>query len=164
MKKRSLLVFLALLPLSAQAELYKCVTNGHTTFQDFPCESGNAEPIQPSGISIYTPPDLSPQPRESRSVTPQPNRSRNNSSASSDYQSTTERRNAEVRARTRGVVIPGMSERQAISILGKPANISTRTRNGRTCRYLYWDGSRPFQDGYHRVTICGGEVSSYTGR
>lgn len=162
MKKYSILVLLVLLPLTAQAELYKCVANGHTTFQDFHCESGKSEQIQPSGISIYTPPALSAQSR-AQSVMPRTQRSRNNSSTSSNYQSTTERRNAEVKARTNGVVIPGMSERQAISILGEPESTSTRTHSGRLCRYLFWDGSRPFQDGYHRVTICDGEVSSYSG-
>ena len=61
------------------------------------------------------------------------------------------------------VVIPGMSENQAISVLGRPARISSYTYNGALCRRLYWDGSRPFQNGRHTVVICNGEVSSYSG-
>lgn len=163
MRKRTLLALALLIPLYAHAEMFKCVANGHTTFQDSPCVNGTPEPIGNGSISIYTPPEPSARPERSRSRTIQPT-PRTSSSGNDTYQSTTERRNAEVRARTRGIVIPGMSERQAISILGEPSSTSTSTRSGRVCRYLRWNGSRPFQDGYHRVTICDGEVSSYSGR
>ncbi|WP_438454909.1 DUF4124 domain-containing protein [Vreelandella venusta] len=45
MKKAALLAFLFALPVTAHAELFKCVENGHTTFQDFPCEGGISERI-----------------------------------------------------------------------------------------------------------------------
>jgi len=159
MKKRTLLALALLIPLASNADIHKCVSNGRTLYQDTPCDQGEV-PLSDSGtlstLPILVPDTYSTAPRSSQAPT-----QTQRSSGSNSYQSTTERRNAEVRARTRGIVIPGMSERQAISILGEPASISTRTHNGRLCRYLYWDGSRPFQNGYHRVTICNGEVTNY---
>lgn len=163
MKITALLVLLALTPFTANADIHKCVINGHTTFQDFPCTQG-AAPLSNSG-TLSTLPIPPPAPRSyAPNVSQQTQRSQRSSSNRSNYQSTTERRNAEVRAAARGVVIPGMSERQAINILGQPSSTSTRTYGGSLCRYLYWDGSRPFQDGRHSVRICNGEVSSYSGR
>lgn len=162
MKKHTLLALALLIPLSSYADVHKCVLNGHTSYQDKPCDQGEA-PLSGSGtlstLPIQVPDAYPPSPRTSQA----PSRSQR-SSGNNSYQSTTERRNAEVRARTRGVVIPGMSERQAISILGQPSRISTRTYGGNLCRYLYWDGSRPFQDGRHSVKVCNGEVSSYSAR
>ena len=163
MKKPTLFALLVLMPLSSHAELFRCVSNGHTTFQDFPCASGNSETVDTSNLTIISAPPPSTRTQQpSRSVTPQP-RQRSYSSSSSNYQTTTQRRNAEVQARARGIVIPGMSENQAISVLGRPARISSYTYNGALCRRLYWDGSRPFQNGRHTVVICNGEVSSYSG-
>lgn len=165
MKKTALLTLLLLSPLTANADIHKCIMNGHTTYQDTPCTRGEA-PLTNSGtlstLPIQVPEISSPAPRTSQSVQ-RSQRPRYNR-RSNTYQSSTERRNAEVRAAARGIVIPGMSERQAINILGKPSRTSTRTYEGSLCRYLYWDGSRPFQDGYHSVRICNGEVSSYSGR
>lgn len=162
MKKTALLALLMLSPLTASADIHKCVVNGHTTYQDAPCTQGEARlsnsgtlstlPIQVLEISSPAPRNYQPVQRSQRSR------------GNRNYQSTTERRNAEVRAAARGVVIPGMSERQAITILGQPSSTSTHTYSGRVCRNLYWDGSRPFQDGRHSVRICNGEVSSYSGR
>lgn len=160
MKKQTLLALALLIPFSSNADVHKCVSNGHTSYQDKPCDQGEA-PLSDSGTLSTLPiqaPDLSsPAPRTSQA----PSRPQS-SSGSNSYQSTTERRNAEVRARTRGVVIPGMSERQAISILGEPSRISNSTIGERFCRYLYWDGSRRFQDGRHTVRVCNGEVSKHT--
>lgn len=162
MNKTALLALLVLLPLMANADIHKCVVNGHTTYQDAPCAQGEA-PLSNSGtlstLPIQVPEIPSPAPR-----TYQPAQRSQRSRGNHDYQSTTERRNAEVRAAARGVVIPGMSERQAINILGQPSSTSTRTYGNTICRNLYWNGSRPFQDGRHSVRICNGEVSSYSGR
>ena len=45
MKTPALFALLVLLPFTAHAELYKCVENGHTTFQDFPCSNGDSETV-----------------------------------------------------------------------------------------------------------------------
>lgn len=162
MKKTAFLALLVLSPLTASADIHKCIANGHTTFQDFPCSQG-AAPRSNTG-TLSTLPIPAPTTRSTAPRVYQPAQqfqrpsynSRNNT-----YQSTTERRNAEVSAAARGVVIPGMSERQAINILGQPSSISTRTYNGNLCRYLYWDGSNRFQNGRrHSVKICNGEVTA----
>ncbi len=162
MKKTALLALLVLSPLTASADIHKCIINGHTTYQDMPCTQG-AAPLSNTG-TLSTLPIPEPAARSTAPRVSQPAQRSQRSRSNSNYQSTTERRNAEVRAAARGVVIPGMSERQAINILGQPSSISTRTYGGSLCRYLYWDGSRPFQDGRHSVRICNGEVSSYSGR
>lgn len=160
MKKHTLLALALLFPLSSNADIHKCVSNGRTSYQDTPCDQGEV-PLAGSGTLSTLPIQVPEAYPLSPGTSKAPSRSQRSSGINS-YQSTTERRNAEVRARTRGIVIPGMSERQAISILGEPSSTSTSTRGGRVCRYLRWDGSRPFQEGYHRVTICNGEVSSYS--
>lgn len=164
MKKPALVALLVLLPLSAHAEIFRCEVNGRTTFQDTPCTTGTSSRVNTNNLTVLptAPPSSRPQ-TPSRSATPQ-TQQRSYSSSSSNYQTTTQRRNAEVQARARGVVIPGMSENQAISVLGRPARISSYTFNEALCRRLYWDGSRPFQNGRHTVVICNGEVSSYSGR
>lgn len=159
MKKTALLALLVLSPLTANADIHKCVVNGHTTFQDFPCAQG-AAPLSGTGtvnvLPIPVPEIHSPAPRVSQPAQ-QP---RNNSNRGNTYQSTTQRRNAEVQAAARGIVLPGMSERQAINILGNPSRISTRTYGSNVCRYLYWNGTNRFQRGRHSVEICNGEVVS----
>lgn len=158
MKKTALLALLVLSPLTASADIHKCIVNGHTSYQDTPCAQG-AAPLSNAGtLSILPIPESA-----IRSFTPrvsQPAQRPQYSRGNRNYQSTTERRNAEVRAAARGVVIPGMSERQAINILGQPSSISTSTYGGRLCRYLYWNGSNRFQNGRrHSVKICNGEVT-----
>lgn len=160
MKKTALLALLVLSPLTANADIHKCVVNGRTAYQDTPCTQGEVTLSNNGTLStlpIPPPVTRSPAPRISQTAPRQ-------RSSGTSYQSSTERRNAEVRAASRGMVIPGMSEGQAINILGQPSSRSTHTYGGSLCRYLYWDGSRPFQDGRHSVRICNGEVSSYSGR
>lgn len=162
MTKIALLALLALSPLTANADIHKCIVNGHTTYQDTLCTQG-AAPRSNAG-TLSTLPMPAPAARSTAPRISQPAQRHHYSQGNRNYQSTTERRNAEVRAAARGVVIPGMSERQAINILGQPSSTSTHTYSGRVCRNLYWDGSRPFQDGRHSVRICNGEVSSYSSR
>jgi len=106
MKKTALLALLALSPLTANAEIHKCVVNGHTTFQDFPCADGNSETVDTSKLTIISPPPPSTHPQPSQSVsTPRVHRIyvpyRN------QYQTELERRNARVRDRGRYPLIIG---------------------------------------------------------
>ncbi len=99
MKKTVLLAFLFILPATAHAELFKCVENGRTTFQDFPCEGGTSETVDTStsNITIISAPPVTSNSESYRSVTPirpriympRPNR----------HQSAIERRNARVKLR-----------------------------------------------------------------
>ncbi|PCF96920.1 DUF4124 domain-containing protein [Vreelandella nigrificans] len=161
MKKNIFIVLLTFLPLSAHAEIFRCVLNGTTTFQDSPCEGVPSERVNTNNLNIVPFPQIHSQPPITQPTTPQ--RPQQRANTPSRYQSTIDRRNAEVKARNRGVVIPGMTERQAISILGTPSSISTHTYDGNVCRNLYWNGTNRFQRGRHSVRICNGEVSSYSG-
>ncbi|AJY52118.1 MULTISPECIES: hypothetical protein [Halomonadaceae] len=164
MKKAALLALLVLSPLTASADVHKCIISGHTTFQDFPCSQGAAPRSNTGTLSTLPIPAPATRPIASRVYQPAQQFQRPSyNSRNNTYQSSTERRNAEVSAAARGIVLPGMTESQAIRILGQPSRRSTRTFGGNLCRYLYWDGSRPFQDGHHSVRICNGEVSSYSG-
>lgn len=162
MKKNTFIVLLALLPLSAHAEIFRCILNGTTTFQDSPCEGVPYERVNTNNLNIVPFPQIHSQPPITQPTTPQ--RPQQRANTPSRYQSTIDRRNAEVKARNRGVVIPGMTERQAISILGSPTSTSSYTYGGSLCRRLYWDGRQRFQNGRHTVMICNGEVSSYSTR
>ncbi|MBT2773721.1 DUF4124 domain-containing protein [Halomonas sp. ISL-60] len=54
MKKAALLALLALSPLTASADIHKCVVNGHTTYQDTPCAQGET-PLSDSGTFSIMP-------------------------------------------------------------------------------------------------------------
>ena len=62
MKTPALIALLVLLPLTAQAEIYKCVANGHTTFQDSPCAGGNSETVNTNNLTIISAPPVSSRP------------------------------------------------------------------------------------------------------
>lgn len=72
MKKTALLAFLFVLPVTAHAEIFKCVENDHTTFQDFPCVNGNSETVDTNNLTIIAPPKGTAHPQPSRSVTTPP--------------------------------------------------------------------------------------------
>ncbi|WP_144982322.1 DUF4124 domain-containing protein [Halomonas sp. C22] len=100
MKKPALVALLVLLPLTAHAEIFRCEVNGRTTFQDYPCEAGTSSRVNTNNLTVLPPVPPSSQPQTPvRSVTP-----RHQSRIvlpSQDYQSTLERRNAEVKMRAR---------------------------------------------------------------
>ncbi|MBR2515587.1 MAG: DUF4124 domain-containing protein [Halomonas sp.] len=100
MKKPTLFALLVLMPLSSHAELFRCVSNGHTTFQDFPCTDGNSETVDTSRLTIIAPPPPRTHPQPSQSVsTPRVHHIyvpyRNH------HQTELERRNSRVRDRAR---------------------------------------------------------------
>ncbi|MFU1517900.1 DUF4124 domain-containing protein [Vreelandella alkaliphila] len=99
MKKTALLAFLFALPVTAHAELFKCVENGHTTFQDFPCSNGNSETVDTSNITIISAPPVTFSSDSIRSVTPV--RPRIYLPRPNQHQSSLERRNARVKQRAR---------------------------------------------------------------
>ncbi|NYS80235.1 DUF4124 domain-containing protein [Halomonas glaciei] len=84
----------------AHAELYKCVANGHTTFQDFPCASGESSKVDTDNLTVIPPPPVRPPSQSSQLITPQPRRYFYFPHRSV-YQTTLERRNARVRMRAR---------------------------------------------------------------
>ncbi len=62
MKTPALMALLVLLPLTAHAEIYKCVANGHTTFQDSPCAGGHSERVNTNNLTIISAPQVSSRP------------------------------------------------------------------------------------------------------
>ena len=62
MKTPALIALLVLMPLAAHAEIYKCVDNGHTTFQDSPCAGGNSETVNTNNLTIISAPPVSSRP------------------------------------------------------------------------------------------------------
>ena len=152
MKKRTLLALLVLLPLSAHAELYKCINNGHTTFQDFPCDGAPSERVSTNPINIMSAPTYQP-PRSSRPQF-QSQRSSNN------YQTWTERRNAETSSRPR--LTRGMPRQRVFDVYGSPHARSTVMRNGHTCDRFEWHNPRSYSGTYTAV-ICNQRIYSVYG-
>lgn len=159
-KPALIIAALLLVPLAAHAQVYRCDVNGQPTFQDRPC--GDSSPLGiRDRISVYEAPDLPPI-KLTRPSQPQRSSQHSQSASHSRYLSSTEMRREHVRARSQGRLAVGMSENQAIQILGHPDNYH-RERNVRDrCKSYYWNNPR-FSPGYHSASICNGEVSRYSG-
>lgn len=160
MKKTSLLALLALSPLAANADIHKCITNGHTTFQDTPCATGEA-PLSNSG-TLSTLPIQAPEIPSLAPRAPQPSQRSQGSSSnrSNSYQSYTDRRNAEVTTRTRPT--RGMPQGRVYDTYGSPSSRSTVMRNGKTCERLVWNN--PGTDSARNIAvICDRKIYSIYG-
>lgn len=163
MKKTALLVLLVLSPLTAIADIHKCIVNGRTSYQDTPCTQGAAPRSNTGTLStlpIPAPATRSTAPRVSQPA--QQYQRPNYNSRSNSYQSSTERRNAEVSTRNRGRLMPGMPHGRAYATYGRPHSISKVMRNNQMCERLYWYNP-PFNPGRHEVVICNQEIYSYNG-
>lgn len=137
MKKTALLALLVLSPITASADIHKCIVNGHTTYQDTPCTQG-AVPLSNTG-TLSTLPSREPATRLSapRVSRPAEQSQRSNGNRSDRYQSFSERRNAEVSTRTRPS--RGMPQNRVYETYGRPNSRSTVMRNGKTCERLVWN-------------------------
>ncbi|RTR02944.1 hypothetical protein [Halomonas nitroreducens] len=154
MKGPWLALLLAGLPLAAPGQVYRCDLDGSTRYQASPCPQG--ERLREDGaITTYPPPDLSAFPSLPGADPPS---DRPSGRSTRDYLSTLDRRNAKARAHGRGHLVAGMSENQALTILGAPDSVGRVSHaDGETCKTLRWDDP-PFVDGRHRATICDGKV------
>lgn len=154
-------LFLALLLASpiAHAEIHRCTLDGQTVYQDSPC--GGSAYRRGSGISVYqAPPPGSLPPLRSRPSS-QPEQAQQPPSQPSTVQRRASR-NEQVRARSEGRLAIGMSESTAIQILGHPDNYYQERNVRDRCKSYYWRNPR-FSPGFHRATICQGEVTRYSG-
>lgn len=148
------------LPLSAQGQVYRCDDDGGPRYQASPCPRGERL-HEDDAITTYPAPDLSAFP-SLPGAAPPPARSEGRSTR--DYLSALDRRNAKARAHGRGHLVAGMSENQALTILGTPDHVGRVTHaDGETCKTLRWDDP-PFVDGRHRATLCNGEVVRHSRR
>lgn len=154
MKKYTLVALLALIPLSAQAEIFRCVSNGHTVFQDFPCEGAPSERVNANTINIMTAPTYQP-PRPPTSQPQSSNRSNNR-----NHQTWTNRRNAETRSRPS--LVRGMSRQRVFDVYGSPNSRSTVMRNGQACERLTWHSPRSYS-GTITAIICDQKIYSVYG-
>lgn len=148
------------LPLAAQGQVYKCDLDGRTRYQASPCSRGKRLD-EDEVITTYPAPDLSRFPTLPRAAPPPVRRE---GRSTRDYLTALDRRNAQARAHARGHLVAGMSENQALTILGKPDHVGRLFQaDGETCQTLRWDDP-PFVDGRHRATLCDGKVVSYRRR
>lgn len=160
MRKTALLALLVLSPLTASADIHKCVINGHTTYQDTPCTQGAAPRSNTgtlSNLPIPAPAARSSAPRISQ---PAQRSQRSNGNRGDSYQSFTERRNAEVTSRTRPT--RGMPQSRVYDTYGRPNSRSTVMRNGKTCERLVWNN--PGTDSARNIAvICDRKIYSIYG-
>ncbi|WP_445011402.1 DUF4124 domain-containing protein [Vreelandella stevensii] len=143
-EKPALVALLVLLPLSAHAEVFRCVVNGKTTFQDFPCAGVTSERVNTNSINIISAPTY--QAPKVANTRPQQRSSSNNT-----YQSWTDRRNAETRSRPR--LDRGMPQQRVYDVYGSPHSRSSVMRDGHTCERFIWNNPRSYSGTYTAI-VC----------
>lgn len=168
MIKPAIIAAILLLPLAAHAQVYRCEVNGRTTFQDSPCGE-NATTIRQHPLTTYqAPPEhrraLQPSQPQRQAPPPaqRPPQQQLPNAPQIGYMDRIDQRNNIIRARARGLLAVGMTEAQAIQILGRPHNHNTQRFNNATCKNYFWNNPR-FSPGRHVATICNGEVVRYSG-
>lgn len=120
----ALLAATLLPPAAAAQTLYKCTdATGQVAFQQTPCTgAGKAEQVQ----------------------VPQPNIVEGRPAGEAGLRASIQRREAAQAALARGEVIPGLTEREVVQLLGAPMRVNSDWVNGRESRqlvYRYADGS-----------------------
>lgn len=157
--KPLLLAVLLVLPLVAEAQVYRC----GNSYQPEPC-GDDAARITQDNLTTYQAPEIhqrpiQPIPRQSRQV----QQRQRQANRPSQYQSTTERRNAEARAHREGRLLVGMTENRALAILGNPDNYNRHRHTRQGCKTYYWSNVR-FNNSRHAARLCDGVVVSYSSR
>ncbi|GAA0623480.1 hypothetical protein GCM10009016_10450 [Halomonas beimenensis] len=156
MIKPAFLLVVALLPLSAHAQVYKCEVGDATLYQDTPCPGAQA-PITRGAITTYQAPDLRDFPTLRR---PDPRPSPRPSGSTSSYQADLDARNARVRAQARGELVPGMTKGQVLAMLGQPdSERDHRLSSGKICEYWSWQNPRFLDRHFYSAVICDGKVA-----
>lgn len=152
--RQILLPVLVLLPLAAQAELFRCEKDGTTVFSDKPC-SDKAEAYKPKPIQVVPATkaaDLAKQ-YDERTAKAAKERDQANEAWNKEHQ---EKKQTEDRirdARVKREVVAGMSQQQVLDLMGKP-QVTSHNENLGVVRegwtYKKPDGSRDiiyFKDG-----------------
>ena len=147
-------LFLALFPLGANAEVFRCQKDGTTVFSDKPC-ADDAQAYNPKPIQIVPSvkaPDLAKQ-YDQRVTKEIKVRDQANESWNKEYQEQKKQDETIRDARIDGKVVSGMSQEQVRSMLGKP-QVTSHNENLGVVRegwtYKNPDGSRTlvyFKDG-----------------
>ncbi len=167
MIKRTLLLAMALLPLSAHAQVYKCEVDGSTAYQDTPCTDGEVFITRDTLTSLeaqaHVRSDPSPARQPIRRPSSQPSQQPSSQSPStSSYRSELEDRNARVKAGIRGEIVEGMTKGQLYMMLGEPDHERKYTRSdGMRCQYWTWSEPRFVREDIYQATICNGKVITH---
>lgn len=161
---RLIAMAIALLPLAVHAQVMKCPDGSYSD----QCSGG--ETFQGSGVSSYSAPErhpIRPLPSTSRSSSERNTGGSASTRPSSGPSSVADRargmgisRNDLVKARSRGIILIGMEEKDVIDILGKPSDVDTSTGYGSRCKTMYWHDRRGNLTDY--VSTCGGRVDYYS--
>lgn len=148
----------ALLPASAQAQVYRCQQGEVTVFSDKPCEAGaRPEPlpqpvIVPAGPSV----DLLGEAEKAAKRSAERNEAEN-AEWHKGYQTRTQEQEKLRNARVAGTVVEGMKPAEVRRIHGEPTLVSSGSNSKgeyETWSYSHGDGSRT------HVTFTNGVVSA----
>lgn len=150
----SLILTLALLPMTASAEMYRCKKEGATVFSDKPCAS-DAQEYSPKPIQVIPAikaPDLAKQ-YDQRKAKERQERDQANEAWNKDHQALKQREETVRNARIAHKVVAGMSQQDVRNMLGNP-QVTSHNENRGVVRegwtYKNPDGSRDvvyFKDG-----------------
>ncbi len=161
---RHIAMVLALLPLALHAQVMKCPDGSYSD----QCSGG--EVFQGGGVSSYSAPErrtITPLPSVNRSSTGRDSEGSVSTRSSSGSRSVADRaremgisRNDLVKARSRGIILIGMEEKDVIDILGRPSDVDSTTGYGSRCKTMYWHDQRGNLTDY--VSTCGGRVDYYS--
>lgn len=140
------------LPPAAQADnsIYRCVQNGVPTWQQQPCHQGDAPVTLDESLTVVPARDVEPL-----DTTPDDSAER---LAREKERALAAREESQRQYRIRnaiddGYLVEGMSEAQAISVLGRPSDVSETISDNTHCRLLNW-----WED--VRVQFCDDEAIS----
>ncbi len=168
MIKRTLLLAMALLPLSSHAQVYKCEVDGSTAYQDTPCTDGEVFITRDTLTSLeaqahaQADPAPAPAPAPARQPRRQHSSQPRQPSSTSSYRSELEARNARVKAGIRGEIVEGMTKGQLYMMLGEPDHERKYTRSdGKRCEYWSWSEPRFVPKDIYQATICDEKVITH---
>ncbi|WP_158773102.1 hypothetical protein [Cobetia sp. L2A1] len=142
------------LPPAAKADnsIYRCVQNGVQTWQQQPCHQGDA-PVTLNDSLTVVPSREGEIPSGEENLTSERLEREKQQALAARQES---QRQYRIRsAIDDGYLVQGMSESQAVSLLGKPSDTSETIADGTSCRLLSWWGDV-------RVQFCGDEAVSIT--
>jgi len=142
------------LPTAAKAgnSIYRCMLDGVPTWQQQPCHQGDAPVALDDSLTVVPAAQRGPADLEEDATAERLKREKQRTLAA--------RQESQRQYRIRsaiddGYLVEGMSESQAVSLLGKPSDVSETIADNQSCRLLSWWGDV-------RVQFCNDEAVSIT--
>ncbi|TVU73704.1 MULTISPECIES: hypothetical protein [Cobetia] len=142
------------LPPAAKADnsIYRCVQNGVQTWQQQPCHQGDAPVTLDDSLTVVPARDSDASVGEEDPTAQRLEREKQRALAAREES----QRQYRIRsAIDDGYLVQGMSESQAVSLLGNPSDVSETIADNTSCRLLSW-----WED--VRVQFCNDEAVSIT--